>query len=547
MMVDHSVGAADSLLTDGGMIRLELEGKPIVLARIGADYFAFGGNCSHYGAPLDKGMLKGHTIMCPWHHACFDIRSGTRTEPPALNDLPCYPVRIADDQVVISLPHTNEREPQGKLDRSDGRVFVIVGGGAAGNAAAEELRRAGFRGRIMVISASATVPVDRPNLSKDYLAGEAEADWIPLRGQDWYAERDIELRLSTQVEAILPEAHLLRLADSETVTYDKLLICTGGIPRYFHALPGAVLRKIYTLRSLQDADRIVAATPGAQRAVVIGASFIGLEVAAALAHGRQVEITVVAPDAVPFERVLGGEIGQMLQREHEANQVNFRLGSTVRALHGNGDQVTGVELDTGEVLPADFVVVGIGVRPATDFLKGSAVDLDSQDASVLVDTHLQTTALDIFAAGDIARWSFNGDRGQRIEHWRAAQQQGIVAARNMLGGLLEITERVPFFWTSQWDITLRYVGHASQWDEIIYRDGRPKDKSFIAFYLHKGVLKAAVGCQHDRDMDAIEFILRDQLPLRADQMRDSAFDLIAYASGVKSAAGAFEEKEIHDV
>lgn len=529
-MSEHRIGPATTLLANQAMLRLQLEDKPVVLARVDGEYFAFGGNCSHYGAPLDKGMLHGHSVMCPWHHACFDIRSGSRLEPPALNDLASYPVRVEDGQVVVTLPHTNIREPQGSADPDEKRVFVIVGGGAAGNAAAEELRRAGFRGRIVMLSASATVPVDRPNLSKDYLAGEAEPDWIPLRDEGWYAGRGIDLRLNSRVEAILPDTREVRLSGGETLRYDKLLLCTGGSARQFRDLPGTELEAIYTLRSFADAQRLAEAADAGGRAVIIGASFIGLEVAAALARGRQVDVTVVAPEAVPFERILGAEIGRMFQREHEANGVHFRLGRAVRAFHGDGGRVQSVELDSGEIIPADFVVVGIGVRPATDFLKPSAVRLDEKDGSVLVDTRLQTNIPDIFAAGDIARWSSSGDGGQRIEHWRTAQQHGIVAARNMLGAQWSVQDRVPFFWTNQWDIGLRYVGHATEWDEIIYRDGTPEQKSFIAFYLQAGALKAAAGCKHDREMDAIEFILRDRLPLQVEQMRDPAFDLVAYAS-----------------
>ncbi len=368
-MAEHRVGRAESLLQDGQMQRIELEGKPIVLARVQGEYYAFGGKCTHYGGPLDKGVLKGYSLICPWHHACFDIRSGLRLEPPALNDLPHYPVHIEDGDVTVTIPHTNETEPQGKVNPADSRHFVIVGGGAAGNAAAEELRRAGFEGRITVVSAAPNVPIDRPNLSKDYLDGHAKPEWIPLRSPEWYAERDIELLLGTHITRIDPEAHTIDSNQGTLLHYDKLLLATGGTPRQLNNVPGAELNGIYTLRTLDDATRIIQAVESGKRAVIIGASFIGMEVAASLAGGRGAAVTVVAPEVVPFSRILGDDIGRMYQQAHEQNGVQFRLGDGVVSFSGQNGQVRRVDLKSGESLDAEFVVVGVGVVPATNFLR----------------------------------------------------------------------------------------------------------------------------------------------------------------------------------
>lgn len=527
-MAVHTLGPAADLLRNGEMKRFELEEKPVVLVRVDDDYFAVGGTCSHYGAPLEKGVLKGHTLMCPWHHACFDVRSAARVEPPALNDLPRYDVAVRDGQVVVTLPHTNEREPQGKATPEDRRVFVIVGGGAAGNAAAEELRRLGFTGRIVLLSAATTVPVDRPNLSKDYLAGEAEPDWIPLREQDWYAQRDITLRLNTRVEQVEADAHTLHLHGGERLHYDKLLLATGGIPRTLASIPGADLDQIVTLRTLPDADRVIAEAESGQRVVIIGASFIGMEAAASLAGGRKLDVTVVGLESVPFEHIFGPEVGRLFQQEHTKNGVHFRLSAEVAAFEGDHGRVTGVRLKSGERLPADFVLVGAGVRPATDFLKDSALSLNDKDGSVLVDSQL-CAAPDIYAAGDIARYDGPDGESWRIEHWRVAQQHGIVAAGAMLGQSRDVNAHVPFFWTNQWELGLRYVGHATDWDEIIFR-GTPQSREFIAFYVRGGALKAAAGVKQDREMDAIEWILRDRMPLTPAQMRDPTFDLVSYAT-----------------
>lgn len=524
-MAEHNLGMAASFLQDGQMKRVELEGKPLVIARVGDTYYAVGGNCSHYGAPLDRGVLKGHTLMCPWHHACFDVRTAARLEPPALNDLARYPMRVEDGALIVSLPNTNQREPQGRATEPN-RQIVIVGGGAAGNAAAEELRRLGYPGKIIIVSAAGSLPVDRPNLSKDFLAGEAEEDWIPLRSADWYAARDIDIRLNTRVNRIDPQQHQVYLEGGETLAYEKLLLCTGGTPRHLQA-PGSELANIFVLRSFSDAEAIVKAAQDSRRAVVVGASFIGMEVAASLGKGQDVEVTVVGIESTPFEHVLGKDIGLMFQREHETNGVKFCLDAEVGSFEGENGRVTGVRLKSGETLPADLVVVGIGVRPATDFLQDSGLPLNERDRSVPVNDQLQAVP-DVYAAGDIARWEMDG-QSVRIEHWRSAQQQGIVAARGMLGQPADISAHVPFFWTNQWKLALRYVGHAAKWDEIIYRDGTPESKSFVAFFVQDGRLRAAAGVKHDCEMDAIEFILRDGLPLTPDQMRDPSFDLVAHA------------------
>ncbi|MCC6615358.1 MAG: FAD-dependent oxidoreductase [Anaerolineae bacterium] len=524
-MAEHELGQVDSLLPDGGMKPLVLEGTAVLLARVDGQYYATGGKCAHYGAPLHEGVLREHTVMCPWHHACYDVRSGARLEPPALNDLAHYPVRVDNGTVIVTLPQDNVTAPQGKADPAVHQTFIIIGGGAAGNAAAEALRRAKFAGKITLLSAAPNAPVDRPNLSKDYLDGHAQAEWMPLRDEDWYAQRDIDLRLNMRVTRVDPNAHTIYLAVDNALRYDKLLLATGAAPRHLRNTPGADLNGVYTLRTLADADAIVQAVEQGKRVVVVGASFIGMEVAASLAGGRGASVSIVAPESVPFNRILGEEIGQMFQQEHEAHDVQFYLDDGVSALVGKNGTVSSILLKSGKTLEADFVIVGVGVSPATEFLRDSGIVLDEKDGSVHVNTHLQTSDPDIYAAGDIARWGEDG--GTRIEHWRVAQQQGIVAARNMLGVEDDVRHHVPFFWTTQWGLNLNYVGHATTWDEIIYR-GTPEQKQFIAFYVADGQLKAAAGCGHDQDLIAIEWILQHDLPLSVEQMRDPAFSLVDY-------------------
>ncbi|MEP7284177.1 MAG: FAD-dependent oxidoreductase, partial [Chloroflexota bacterium] len=483
-MSEHSVGKAENFLKDGEMRRLDLNGTAVLLSRVEGQYHAVAGDCAHYGAHLDEGVLKGHTLICPWHHACFDVRSGLRREPPALNDLAHFPVHIHAGEVVVILPQDNDVEPQGKATDLNPQTFVIIGGGAAGNSAAEELRRAGYRGKIVLLSDVANVPIDRPNLSKDYLAGNADPAWMPLRDAAWYADRDIDLQLNTTVTGVDPKAHHVMLENGGTLGYDVLLLATGGVPRQLD-VPGKDLANVFLLRKLADADQIIEAGGASKQVVIIGASFIAMEAAASLASGRGLTVTIVGIEAVPFERVLGRDIGLMLQKEHEDNGIQFRLNAGVKQFFGKDGVVNSVELSSGEVLLADFVLVGVGVRPATDFLNGSGLKLNDKDKSVLVDSSLLTSDPAIYAAGDIARYD-NAGSSVRIEHWRVAQQQGILAARNMNGGNDRVQYHVPFFWTHQWNIELRYVGHAEQWDEIIYRNGTPEQKKFVAFFVAGG-------------------------------------------------------------
>ncbi|HVU15094.1 MAG TPA: FAD-dependent oxidoreductase, partial [Phototrophicaceae bacterium] len=350
-----------------------------------------------------------------------------------------------------------------------------------------------------------------------------------LRDAGWYAQRDIDLRLKTTVSKIDPKAHTVALEGGETIRYDKLLLATGGLPRDLKRVPGGDLDGILTLRSLADADKILAQAKESQRVVIIGASFIGMEAAASLGKNKNLKLNVTVVDLVdlPFQKVLGDRIGKLFMDIHAANGVTFHLGAKIEGFTGANGRVNGVQIGGGTTLPADFVLIGVGVRPATDYLKDSGLKLDEKDASVAVNAQLQSSDPDIYAAGDIARYPVAGGT-QRIEHWRTAQQHGVIAARGMLGQHDSVANHVPFFWTNQWGFGIRYVGHAEGWDEIIYR-GTPENKDFVAFYVKDGALKAASGAKHDQVMDAIEFILLDGKPLTPEQMRDESFDLVAHA------------------
>jgi NADPH-dependent 2,4-dienoyl-CoA reductase/sulfur reductase-like enzyme/nitrite reductase/ring-hydroxylating ferredoxin subunit len=496
-------------LKDGEMRQVSAGETNILLARVEGKYHAVGATCPHYGAPLVEGVLSGERVVCPWHHACFNVVTGDLEEPPAMDALPHYDVRVEDDRVVVSVPdEAQDRRTPTMVEhdpQADDRLFVILGGGAAGYAAAQALREDGFHGRVLMLTREDRLPYDRPNLSKEYLQGHAEPEWMPLRPAEFFAEHGIEVLSGKEVTRVEAFSKTITFSDGTTLTYDKLLVATGGAPRQLN-LPGSNLNNIFVLRSFADTDAIIEAAQKASRVVVIGASFIGMEAAASLIE-RKLPVTIIAPDSVPFAKTLGPEIGAMFQRLHESHGVTFKLGTGVVKFEGEGT-VEAIILNTGERLEADLVIVGVGVQPATSFLEGVSLHADG---SVIVDSHLRA-ADELYAAGDIARFP-DPRTGEpaRIEHWRTAEQQGRVAAHNMAGKAVSY-DSVPFFWTRQFDAGLLYVGHVARWDEIIYH-GDVAARDFLAFYVKENRVLAVAGMNRDQDMAAVEELMRlDRMP-----------------------------------
>lgn len=464
---DLSQGVELSTIPDGTMLLGHARGEPVLLARRGDEVFAIGAVCTHYGAPLEQGLLVGDTVRCPWHHACFSLRTGEALRAPALDPVSRWDVEAVRDvareftpvETPVAAVYVREKlerfapQPQ-PISVGIPNSVIIVGGGGAGNAAAEALRHEGYSGRITMLSADEVVPCDRPKLSKGFLAGSAPEASTPLRSAEFYREHDIDLKLGTPVAMIDAATRHIQLADGGRLGYDALLLATGAEPVRLD-IPGADLPHVHTLRTLADSRAIVAATATAKRAVVIGSSFIGLEVAASLRE-RNLDVHVVAPEAIPMERVLGAEVGAFIRKLHEKHGVTFHLGTTATSIDEQG-----VTLKTGERLDADLVVVGIGVRPALALAEQAGL---ATDRGVSVDEFLETSVPGIFAAGDIARWPdpLSGKR-IRVEHWVVAERQGQTAARNILGRR-ERFDAIPFFWTIQYDFGLGYIGHAERFD-----------------------------------------------------------------------------------
>ena len=485
---DLAQGVPLSEIPDGGMLGGHAAGKPVLLARDGDAVWAVDGACTHYGGPLAEGLMVGHTVRCPWHHACFDLKTGEAIGAPALRPLARWKVERRDDRVFVSSEigaDVARRSP-----RASPKSVVIIGAGAAGDAAADMLRREGYDGPITLIGDEEPGPVDRPNLSKDYLAGNAPEEWIPLRAPEYFAERNINLTLGRRVARIERERSRVILSDGTPIDYGALLIATGASPiRLLSSVDGG---RIKYLRTLADSRDIIATAKVARTAVVIGASFIGLEVAASL-RARGLEVHVVAPEALPLERILGTELGEFIKRLHEANGVHFHLGKTARTV-----DPTGVILDDQERLSADLVVAGIGVRPNDQLAAEAGLTVDK---GVVVNEFLETSAPNIYAAGDVARYPDPRAGAKiRVEHWVHAQRMGQAAARNLLGARERYAD-VPFFWSAHYGETIAYVGHAEKWDTITL-DGRISDRNAAISYVSNG--KALAVATIGRDLTSLK-------------------------------------------
>jgi NADPH-dependent 2,4-dienoyl-CoA reductase/sulfur reductase-like enzyme/nitrite reductase/ring-hydroxylating ferredoxin subunit len=477
-------------IADGGIVPGRIDSEDAILVRRGEEFFAVGGQCTHYHGALAGGLAVGDTIRCPLHHACFSLRSGAALRAPALDPIACWRVERLGSKVFV-----RERKPEPKPSApTAGHLpasVTILGGGAAGLAAADRLRREGYPGRITMISADTAAPYDRPNLSKDFLMGIAPAEWMPLRSADDYSKRKIELLLNSRVQSLDLKQRSVQLEGGRKIEFDALLLATGAEPVRLDIPASGGARLLY-LRSFADSQAIVSAATSAKRVVVLGASFIGLEVAASLRH-RGINVHLVGLEHALFERVLGPELGGLVREVHESKGVVFHLGTSVAKVDG-----TRVTLKDGSSIEADFVVVGVGVRPSIKLAEQAGLALDR---GVRVNEYLETSATGVFAAGDIARWPdpHSGDR-IRVEHWVVAERQGQVAALNILGKG-QVFDAVPFFWSQHYDLTINYVGHAESWDAIDI-EGSLNSRNCAVTYRRGGRILAVASIS--RDLKSLE-------------------------------------------
>jgi NADPH-dependent 2,4-dienoyl-CoA reductase/sulfur reductase-like enzyme/nitrite reductase/ring-hydroxylating ferredoxin subunit len=510
-------------LADREMRQVSVGNTSVLLIRNDDDIVALAASCPHLGAPLSQGLTHAGRLICPWHMAAFDIQTGVQCEPPGLDGLIRYPVIVDGDTVIVDVPENSSPhkvpEMASYAPNVDGRTFVILGAGIAGQTAAEVLRREGFQGRIVMITAETEIPYRRTALSKGFLQNDSAEAPPTLRPKEFFDHHAIEVWCGRAVTQVKPYSHSLVFDDGSTTTYDQLLLATGGKARRLDT-PGMDLDNVFTLHQAADALAIVESAKSAQRVVVAGASFIGMETAASLTQAG-LAVTVVSPDRVPFEKILGPKVGNRIQKLHEENGVQFRLNQKVTGFEGN-ETAEQVVLDSGERIPADLVIVGLGIDPATNGFEG--MKLHPGNGSVVVDAYLQAVE-GVFAAGDVARFpDARSDSHVRIEHWRLAAQHGRIAARNMLGQQVPF-KGVPFFWTKQFSMNLHYVGHAEAWEDVIIH-GDLEAMEFMAFYVAANQILAVAACGYTHELIAIEELMRlFELP-QADILRDGPVDWI---------------------
>ncbi|HEY2376632.1 MAG TPA: FAD-dependent oxidoreductase [Gemmatimonadaceae bacterium] len=488
---DLATGIDADALKDGYKLLGHANGEQVLLARVADEYFAIGATCTHYGGPLAEGELVDDTVRCPWHHACFSLRNGEALRAPALNPVSCWRVERRGGRIVVGDKIDRDplapSYPNAPASKELSKV-IIVGAGAAGTAAAEMLRRCGFRGDVTIIDEDDGSPYDRPNLSKDYLAGNAPEEWIPIRPPGFYDEHRVAVRRSRATK-LDTSARMVHVDGAPPIGYDALILATGAEP-VRSTTPGADLPHVHYLRSLRDSRAIIAASERATHAVVIGASFIGLEVAASLrTRNPRCSVDVVAPEALPLERVMGRDLGQFIKALHEEHGVVFHLQQTATKI-----ERAAVTLANGERLAADLVVIGVGVRPRLQLAQDAGLRIDK---GVVVNEYLETSAPRVYAAGDIARWPDPHSGALiRVEHWVVAERMGQAAARNVLGAR-ERFEQVPFFWSAHYDVSINYVGHAERWDRVDV-DGVAKDRDVAVHFIEGDKTRAVATIFRDK-------------------------------------------------
>lgn len=490
-----AVVCQESDLQDGQMKEVEVEDQKVLLVRTQGQYRAVGGKCSHYGAPLIKGVLLGDRVRCPFHGACFNVKTGDIEEYPGLDSLPSYKVRVEDGKVFVSIDKRTLKLTKRVREMSCrvpgiNHTILLIGGGPASLVCAETLRQNKYEGRVILATKDALPPFDKPKISK---AMNLDCNDVLLRQIEFFQQHDIELWMQKEAVSVDTKEKTVRFNDGTVQHYDQLLISTGCRARPL-SCPGSHLEGVRLLESYKDAKEIHLSSVG-HRAVIVGASFIGMEVAAYLSD-KAAHVAMIGNSEYPFERSLGPEIGKMTKQMLEENNVKFYMNDQIEEIRGENGKVKQVVLKSGAILEADVVIAGIGVIPNTEFLKGSQVEVNNRSA-VVIDKFMRTNVPDVFGAGDVVAFPLRirGDQRVNIGHWQLAHAHGRAAALNMLQNHTRI-DSVPFFWTVLLGKSVRYAGYGEGYTEIIFK-GKVEDRKFLAFYIKDDIVVAAASLMFD--------------------------------------------------
>ncbi|KAE9408369.1 hypothetical protein BT96DRAFT_962732 [Gymnopus androsaceus JB14] len=496
-------------LKDGQMKEVEFEQGKVLVSRLGDNYHATSAFCTHYGAPLAKGVLTADgRVVCPWHGACFNICSGDIEDAPAPSALHSFKAHVSNGKIHVTanpdftLKDNMARPPKLSTAGFDavGKGVVIVGGGSGAFQAVESLREHGYKFPITIVSKEPHAPIDRTKLSKALITDASKLQW--KSPADLKIKYGVNLRVGVEVTSVeLQDRRVILDGGKDTVIYDKLIIAPGGTPRKL-PIPGVDLENVYTFRGVEDAKAVDSAASEGKKLVVIGSSFISMELVAALSKRKLASIDVIGMEEFPFEMVLGKQVGAGLKKFHESQGVKFHMQTKIEKIVPREDNASlaGGVVVNGETLPADFVIMGVGVAPATEFLKSSGIEVDEY----LRVCKLPANVEGVFAIGDVAHFPQAGQL-VRIEHWNVAGNHGRAVGKTIAGDLQPFV-KTPVFWSAQGQ-QLRYCGYGVGHDDIVIK-GDPGEMKFIAYYVKQGKIVAVASMQNDPVVSAASELLR---------------------------------------
>ncbi|KAF4098285.1 hypothetical protein G5714_020315 [Onychostoma macrolepis] len=481
----------EAKLKDGEMMEVEVGEHNVLLVRCDGVYSAISNQCTHYGAPLSKGVLSGHRVRCPWHGSCFNVKTGDLEEYPGIDCLPCHKVKVENNKVYVSVKKRIQGQPKrikwmGARDQAVLHTIMLLGGGAASLMCAETLRQENYGGRIIMVSRDDLLPYDKTRLSKIM---NAESESLLMRRMEFFHKYDIEVWLKKEALSIDTNKKTVTFDDGLIQCYDQILIATGCRAKNLNC-PGVDLENVLMLETPEDARCIHYACMGC-RTVVVGTSFVGMEVAAYMIDMAS-SITIIGSSELPYQKTLGPEIGKITMLMLEERGVTFYMNDAVAEVQGENRRVKAVKLKSGITIEADLLIVGIGVNPNSEFLKGSPIRMDSK-SYVIVDKYMRTNITDVYCAGDLTSFPLKMAKGQNVSigHWQTAQAHGRIVALNMLRREVELNI-VPFYWTVLLGRTIRYAGYGGGYTQMVLK-GRFENMKFLAFYLKDDEVVAAAG------------------------------------------------------